>query len=149
MVTGRDGQSSPRAPDINADRTRATSAILDMTPPRWRNSRGSNKRGQACYFRKRRSIGNKRFMDMRIGIAGLGTIGREVARRIASRDSTPGVPGVTLGCVAARDETKARAWLDQEGIACPIVALEQFPGHADLALECAPAALLEDICRPM
>src|SRR4051812_20443217 len=92
--------------------------------------------------------------SIRVGIAGLGTIGREVARRLtgrnsASRDSAPGVPGVTLACVAARDGKKAQAWLEQEDIACPVVPLDQFPGHADLAVECAPAALLDDICRPM
>src|SRR5262249_6669025 len=93
-------------------------------------------------------------MGTRTGIAGLGTIGREVARRLVRRSSAPqesarDIPGVTLACVAARDEKKARAWLDQQGIACPVVPLDQFPGHADLAVECAPAALLEDICRPM
>jgi aspartate dehydrogenase len=88
-------------------------------------------------------------MDMRIGIAGLGTIGREVARRLMPHDSAPGVPGVSLACVAARDGKKARAWLEQEAIACPVVPLEHFPDHADLAVECAPAAMLEDICRPM
>jgi aspartate dehydrogenase len=80
----------------------------------------------------------------RIGIAGLGAIGRDVARRLAA-----GMPGVALACVAARDEAKARSWLDQERIDCPIVPLTAFPDHADLAVECAPAALLEQICRPM
>ena len=82
--------------------------------------------------------------DMRIAIAGLGTIGRGVARRLAD-----GMPGLKLACVAARDEEKARGWLDEEGIEVPIVALDEFPEHADLAVECAPAAVLEQICRPM
>src|SRR5947209_9495575 len=81
---------------------------------------------------------------MRIGIAGLGTIGRVLARGLAD-----GVPGLTLACVAARDEEKARGWLDEEGIDAPIVPLDEFPEHADLAVECAPAAALEQICRPM
>src|SRR5258708_3354286 len=81
---------------------------------------------------------------MRIAIAGLGTIGRTLARRLAD-----GMPGLTLACVAARDEEKARGWLDEEGIEVPIVPLEEFPEHADLAVECAPAAILEQICRPM
>src|SRR3954463_7591451 len=81
---------------------------------------------------------------MRIAIAGLGTIGRVLARRLAD-----GVPGLTLACVAARDEEKARGWLDEEGIEVPIVPLDEFPAHADLAVECAPAAALEQICRPM
>ena len=82
--------------------------------------------------------------DMRIAIAGLGTIGRTLARRLAD-----GLPGLTLACVAARDEEKARGWLDEEGISAPIVPLEEFPAHADLAVECAPAAVLDQICRPM
>src|SRR3954464_14028789 len=81
---------------------------------------------------------------MRIAIAGLGTIGRVLARRLAD-----GMPGLDLACVAARDEEKARGWLDEEGIDAPIVPLEEFPQHADLAVECAPAAMLEQICRPM
>src|SRR3954454_12472742 len=81
---------------------------------------------------------------MRIAIAGLGTIGRVLARKLAD-----GMPGLDLACVAARDEETARGWLDEEGIEVPIVPLEQFPQHADLAVECAPAAVLEQICRPM
>jgi aspartate dehydrogenase len=82
--------------------------------------------------------------DMRIAIAGLGTIGRALARKLAD-----GVPGLTLAAVAARDEEKARGWLDEEGIEIPIVALDDFPAYADLAVECAPAAIIDEICRPM
>ena len=81
---------------------------------------------------------------MRIAIAGLGSIGKALARKLAD-----GVPGIELACVAARDEEKARGWLDEEGIEVPIVALDDFPAHADLAVECAPAAILDKICRPM
>src|SRR5438477_4364068 len=82
--------------------------------------------------------------DMRIAIAGLGTIGRTLACRLAD-----GMPGLALSCIAARDEEKARGWLDEEGIEVPIVALDEFPQFADLAVECAPAAIIDDICRPM
>ena len=81
---------------------------------------------------------------MRIAIAGLGTIGRTLARRLAD-----GVPGLTLAAVAARDEETARGWLDEEGIEVPIVALDEMPAQADLAVECAPAKILDQICRPM
>jgi aspartate dehydrogenase len=80
----------------------------------------------------------------RVAIAGLGTIGRAIARRLAD-----GMPGLTLACAAARDCAKAQAWLKVEAIDCPLVELEAFPGAADLAIECAPAALLDRICRPM
>jgi aspartate dehydrogenase len=83
-------------------------------------------------------------MSIRIAIAGLGTVGRTLARRLGD-----GLPGLELACAAARDQAKARAWLAEQGIACPVVALDAMPKHADLAVECAPGDIIEDICRPM
>lgn len=80
-----------------------------------------------------------------VAIAGLGAIGRTVARRLARGE----VPGVRLACAAARDLAKARAFLDDAGIACPLVPLSAFPDHAEVAVECAPAAVLEAVCTPM
>jgi aspartate dehydrogenase len=80
----------------------------------------------------------------RVAIAGLGTIGRVVARRLSE-----GLPDLTLACAAARDRAKAQAWLDSQRIRCPLVALDAIPQHADLAIECAPASALDEICRPM
>jgi aspartate dehydrogenase len=80
----------------------------------------------------------------RVAIAGLGAIGRALARALDD-----GVPGVALSAVAARDAGKAQAWLEAEEINCPVVALAHMPAHADLAVECAPAALIADICVPM
>ena len=82
--------------------------------------------------------------DICVAIAGLGAIGRTLARKL-----TDGIPGLKLTCVASGDRAKAQAWLDSEAIACPIVALNEFPSHADIAVECAPADLIDDICRPM
>jgi aspartate dehydrogenase len=82
--------------------------------------------------------------ETRVAIAGLGTIGRSVARRLAT-----GIPGLRLTAVAAGDSRKAQAWLDNERIACPVVGLAMLPQHADLAVECAPPEQLEPICRPM
>src|SRR5262249_53486643 len=81
---------------------------------------------------------------MRVAVAGLGAIGRTLARRLAD-----GVPGLTLSAVAARDHQKARGWPGAQGVDVPVVALAERPEHADLAVECAPAAVLQDICRPM
>jgi aspartate dehydrogenase len=80
----------------------------------------------------------------RVAIVGLGAIGRTLARRLAQ-----GLPGLVLAGVAARDGDKARAWLTAQNIDCPIVALEELPQHADLAIECAPAHVVEQVCRPM
>jgi aspartate dehydrogenase len=88
--------------------------------------------------------GERTLSSIRIAIAGLGTIGRTLARKLAG-----GLPGLSLSCVAARDEAKAKAWLDRQGISCRIVALKDLPDHADLAIECAPAEILDQICRPM
>src|SRR5215470_6970501 len=80
----------------------------------------------------------------RVAIAGLGTIGRALARRLHE-----GIPGLALACAVAQDRAKAQAWLDGQGIQCPLVELDELPRHADLAIECAPAAIIERICRPM
>src|SRR6266446_5977671 len=73
-----------------------------------------------------------------IASAGLGEIGKTVARKLAQ-----GLPGLALAGVATRDQAKAQAWLDREGISCPLISL------ADFVVECAPAAILDQICRPM
>lgn len=80
----------------------------------------------------------------RIAIAGLGAIGRAVARRL-----TDGIPGLNLACIATGNVAKAHDWLKVQNIDCPVVELDEFPDYADLAIECAPAALIEEICRPM
>ncbi len=80
-----------------------------------------------------------------IAIAGLGEIGKTIARKLAAG----GLPGLALAAIAARDQAKARAWLDGEAISCPLVSLDELPAHADLVVECAPAAILDQICRPM
>lgn len=82
--------------------------------------------------------------DIRIAIAGLGAIGRSVALAL-----TRGIPGLVLTGIVARDQAKAQAWLDSNGIACPLISFDALPDHADLAVECAPAAVLEQICLPM
>jgi aspartate dehydrogenase len=82
--------------------------------------------------------------DLTVAIAGLGAIGKAVALALRK-----GVPGLQLAAVAARDGVKARAWLDERDIAAPVVALADLPRFADLAVECAPGAILSDICTPM
>ena len=80
----------------------------------------------------------------RVAIAGLGAIGRVLARKLAD-----GVPGLTLASAATGNHAKAQDWLTAEGITCPLVEPETFPDHADLAVECAPPCVLDRICRPM
>ncbi len=80
----------------------------------------------------------------RVAIVGLGAIGRKLARSLAD-----GIEGLELACVAVGNREKAAEWLSREGIASPIVPLAELPAHCDIAVECAPAAILEEICRPM
>jgi aspartate dehydrogenase len=82
--------------------------------------------------------------EIRVGVAGLGAIGRVVARRLAD-----GIPGLQLACVAAGGSEKAKVWLLAQHIAAPVVALDAMPAYADLAVECAPPHLLPEVCRPM
>jgi aspartate dehydrogenase len=81
----------------------------------------------------------------RVAIAGLGTIGTEIARRL-QRDA---VPGIELVAVAARDAPKARASLDAMSSRVPVLKLNELAAVADLVIECAPAALLGEIARPV
>jgi aspartate dehydrogenase len=80
----------------------------------------------------------------RVAIAGLGAIGRVLARSLNA-----GMPGLTLAAAATRGREKAQAWFASESISCPLVEPEEFPAHADLAIECAPSSAFERICRPM
>jgi aspartate dehydrogenase len=82
--------------------------------------------------------------DTKVAIAGLGAIGKAVALALQK-----GMPGLHLAAVASRDAGKARTWLDGHGIDAPVVALAALPKHADLAVECAPGAVLSEICTPM
>src|ERR1700712_3918134 len=108
----------------------------------WRRSRRSARRtgSRFSHCHDDRSC----HLSKRIAIAGLGEIGKTLARKLAQ-----GLPGLALSGITTRDRAKAQAWLDREGIACPLIALDELPEHADLAVECAPAAILDQICRPM
>jgi aspartate dehydrogenase len=83
-------------------------------------------------------------MPIRVAIAGLGAVGRTLARRLSA-----GIAGLELACISARDQAKARGWLEAEKIACPVVPLDAMPQYADLAVECAPGEIIDQICRPM
>jgi aspartate dehydrogenase len=83
---------------------------------------------------------------MKIALAGLGAIGGAVARRVLA----DGIPGIELVAVSARDHDKARATLKaMNGGAVPIVGLADLAGMADLVIECAPAALMDEIAQPV
>jgi aspartate dehydrogenase len=82
---------------------------------------------------------------IKVGIAGLGTIGKVIARKLAAND----VPGVALDCVAVRDPTRAQEFLDGIGSRAHIYAIESLAREADLVIECAPAAAFTEIAVPV
>lgn len=80
----------------------------------------------------------------RLAIAGVGTVGAAVARAVASGM----LPETEITAVAARDVDKCRRTLDQIGCDAPIMPLNDLHRNADVVLECAPAAIFEQIVRP-
>ncbi len=81
---------------------------------------------------------------LKVAIAGFGSIGKAVARKLAAG----AIPGVGLVAVASRDDAKAARELADLGIDVPVLPIESLPRLADLVVECAPAALLDRIARP-
>lgn len=80
---------------------------------------------------------------IRVGIAGLGAIGLQVARSLDK-----GIPGLKLVGVSARDQKSAAARLSSLKQCVPIVNLDELEPLADLVIECAPAHLLAAIVTP-
>jgi aspartate dehydrogenase len=76
---------------------------------------------------------------LRIGLAGLGAVGLEVAKRLIA-----GVPGLTLAAVAVRDAAKARGALPALASVAfkPATALAE---DCDVVVECLPPPLFRDV----
>jgi aspartate dehydrogenase len=81
----------------------------------------------------------------KVGIAGLGAIGRAVARKLHLGE----VSGVELAGVASRDQDKARTFLAEIGSEAPVDTVEQIAARSDIVIECAPAAVFRDIAVPV
>jgi len=81
---------------------------------------------------------------IRIAIAGLGAIGKALAKRLA--DGT--VPGVVLTAVSARNQEKAEAFVKTLAHPVPVLSIDQLEPTSDIVVECAPAALLGEIISP-
>lgn len=79
-------------------------------------------------------------MTLRVGIAGYGAIGKSIAQYLLA-----GIPGLTLAAIAVRDPAAARADRPPQ---IPLTTIAGLPGHADIIVECAPAALLPAIAEP-
>jgi len=81
--------------------------------------------------------------EQRVAIAGLGAIGREIARRLDS-----GIQGLRLTAVAVNAQAKAREFLATLAVQPEVVAVEDLASHADIVIECAPSHLLSRIAAP-
>ena len=82
---------------------------------------------------------------LRIGIAGLGAVGMDVARSLIDGD----VPGLVLTAVAVRDVDKARRALPQIGDLIALRTLPTIADDCDVVVECLPPALFRDIAIPV
>lgn len=82
---------------------------------------------------------------IRIGIAGLGAIGKALAHTLDSG----GVPGCRLAVVSGRDPVRTAEFIAGLSAPVPAVPLAALAGHADVVVECAPAAVLREIVAPV
>ncbi|NQW12518.1 MAG: aspartate dehydrogenase [Alphaproteobacteria bacterium] len=87
---------------------------------------------------------NTRVKTLTVGIGGLGAIGLAVARAIdAGR-----LENLTLAAVSARDVDKARRNMETFHTPVPVVPLGELADHAEVVVECAPAAVFDEVARP-
>jgi aspartate dehydrogenase len=77
---------------------------------------------------------------LRVGLAGLGAVGLEVAKRLIA-----GIPGLTLIAVAVRDLAKARRVLPQVGDSIAVRKATELATDCDIVVECLPPALFRDV----
>jgi aspartate dehydrogenase len=72
--------------------------------------------------------------NLRVGLAGLGGVGLEVARKLIDG----AVPGLTLAAVSVRDADKARRNLPQVGDMIALRTYEALADDCDIVVECLP-----------
>ncbi len=88
--------------------------------------------------------GQKASHELRVAIAGLGSISSKIATALDQ-----GIEGLTLSAVAVREPAKHRAFLD--GLRRPpqILPIGQLGEAADIVVECAPSSQLRAIVEPV
>jgi aspartate dehydrogenase len=82
-------------------------------------------------------------MSLRVAIGGFGAIGKVVARRLDQ-----GIDGLTLAAVAARNAARADEAMAGFRRKVAVVPLRRLSDHADIVVECAPAAVLRELAEP-
>jgi aspartate dehydrogenase len=84
-------------------------------------------------------------MAYTVAIAGLGAIGLRVARAIDEGT----IPGITLTAVSARNLEGARAKIADFKSPPATVPLSELAKHADIVVECVPAAAFREVAEPV
>jgi aspartate dehydrogenase len=85
----------------------------------------------------------RRHEPLRVALGGFGAIGGTVARRLDR-----GLPGLRLAAVSARDVARAEAKMAGFARPVPVVPLEALAEHAEIVVECAPAAVFRRVAEP-
>jgi aspartate dehydrogenase len=78
--------------------------------------------------------------SLKVGLAGLGAVGLEVARRIEA-----GIPGLVLTAVSVRDKAKAQRNLPPVGSRIPVVAADALAQTCDVIVECLPPTMFRTV----
>jgi len=81
--------------------------------------------------------------ELKVALAGFGAIGGALARRLDA-----GIAGLRLAAISARDLEKARRRADDLARPVPVLPPADLPDHADVIVECAPAAAFRAIAEP-
>jgi aspartate dehydrogenase len=89
-------------------------------------------------------MADNRASRLRVGVAGLGSIGAKVATALDG-----GIDGLALSAVAVRDIGKHRAYL--AGLRRPpaVLPIDQLYEACDIVIECAPSSQLRAIVEPV
>ena len=77
---------------------------------------------------------------LKVGLAGLGAVGLDVARRIEA-----GIPGLVLTAVAVRDAAKAKRNLPQIGNSVAVMPVEALAQSCDVVVECLPPEMFRTV----
>jgi len=94
--------------------------------------------------RRREADNMAQSRQLRVGIAGFGTIGKVVGAYLDR-----GIDGVVLAAVSARDVGRAERAMAGFARPVPVLALAGLAeADLDIVVECAPASLLRDIAEP-
>lgn len=82
-------------------------------------------------------------MTLQVGLAGFGSVGQEIARRLTGG----AIPGVVLAAVVARNQVQAQRNARRYAPAPRVLSLAELPDYADVVVECATAEAFPEIAR--